>query len=338
MYNSWYYLEDSRKHDGRTFFRIFASFLFVVILILLILEYFTAPEVVDCYEGVLWEDLPRQFNYTNKGLRIKMVGGVVNAGRITIKKQEDKANTVEMYAKISPPSLVNNPEFGFGFTRLFNGSTTLEIFIPQEETHRFCIFFNAVIYLPNEGTLNFYEGRTPNTLYLINDDITMDINILDLHTSNQPIYFGSSWKGEQLNLRTYYKPIDITKPIYDSFLVQMETTDAPIRIKEVLNSTYAITMETQNGDIITDKKLSSGTVVSTSSNGYLSHHEILADRVEIKTTNRFVELNHGHISEVLNIQTLNAKLALNMETCKNCTVLATTVNSEAILNMVIHIL
>jgi hypothetical protein len=147
------------------------------------------------------------------------------------------------------------------------------------------------------------------------------------------IDFRSHWTGDYLTLATRNEPIDIAKPINALFVI-LDTSNAMIRIREDVKLSVAITMTTTNNDIITDKSIDAATVISSSTNGHLSHNIIIANRSEIKTTSGIVEINHGYIDEVSNIQTTNAKLNVNLDYCSHCVIFATSVNSDVVLTMV----
>lgn len=285
----------------------------------------------SCTHGVVWEDLPKQFEYDD-GLKVSVVGGHITGGHIVIKSIEESTSEedgaivkgiIKPTVMISPASLGRSADISYSETHIMNG-TILEINVPQNLPSGACVSLNAVIYVPkNSGflILELQNSRIEVT------DHRLDIEKVLLQTTNQAIEYNPVWQGEDLYLTTTNALIDLKQPINNSRSVLLTTSNAPIRARSYIKAQKIISMTTSNGAIDVDDTLESNQVVNLeSTNAHISAHNIKAYASNVKTSNGRIQIYHSYVSGVFNVQTSNAKLNLALNEGPHTEVVASTSN------------
>ncbi|CEP18219.1 hypothetical protein [Parasitella parasitica] len=292
----------------------------------------------SCSHGFIWRSLPEQFEFSNNGLRIRVIGGNLSGGRITLKKMSkadswDSASTglVKSTALVSPASLADNLDLNYSLTHIDNGSTTLDIYIPHDLSSRACVSLNAVVYLPD--TLKFISLDVQNT-HIDSNEQAVNIETLSLWTTNSAIELGPRWVGKVMELKTTNAHIEINQAIENADAVILATTNGGIRFRQPIRGiTDVIAAKTTNSGIDADTLLEAPAVQLMTTNGHVNVEDIRADRAELKTTNGRIGLSHANISQVVNAQTTNGALALHVNAGNRAEVIARTTNSQVSLSM-----
>ncbi|KAI8646877.1 hypothetical protein BD408DRAFT_409360 [Parasitella parasitica] len=292
----------------------------------------------SCSHGFIWRSLPEQFEFSNNGLRIRVVGGNLSGGHITLKKMsiadnKDSASTglVKSTALVSPASLADNPDLNYSLTHIDNGSTTLDIYIPHDLSSRACVSFNAVIYLPD--TLKFISLDVQNT-HIDSNEQAVNIETLSLWTTNSAIELGPKWVGKVMDLKTTNAHIEINQSIENAEAVIVATSNGGIRFRQPITAIAdVIAAQTTNSGIDIDAFLEAPAVQLMTTNGHVNVENIRADRAEFKTTNGRIDLSHANISQVVNAQTTNGAVALHVDAGSHAEVIARTTNSQVSLRM-----
>lgn len=288
----------------------------------------------SCAHGIEWEALPKEFEF-NKGIKIRTVGGHLSNGQIGIKTitPEDNLNTgtVQLSALIFPPRLADHPDLSYTLTHFING-TILEIYVPQELTRNACVSLNVMIYVPQDTP--YIEIDVQNTRISIADE-TLVVPVVAIATTNAAIELHGSWEGQVLMLGTKNALIELNQPILSSNLVFASTTNAAIRVRQPVLATASIYLYTTNGAIDVDEFLYSERAVDlTSSNSHINVKNVTGSRVEVRTSNGRINIDHGNAITMFHAQTTNGQINAHVDTGAQAEISIRTSNAEITASLV----
>lgn len=335
-----YYNPDKKK---KTCFELFLKYVFYFFCICLVIQMIDllsggVSYADSCSNGFIWRALPEQFDFSSQGIRIRVIGGSLSGGHVTVKRQigSDQVNAsvglVKLTALVSPAGLADNPKLTCNITRLNNGSTTLDLYVPRDLSSRACVSLNAVIYVPE--SLKFVVLEVQNLNIEVSDEV-MNIESISIVTTNQAIEFGSKWVGKDLDLETKNAHIEITQGIENADTVSARTTNGGIRFRQPITGIkYFIAAHSTNAGIDVDTIVEAPAVLLATTNGHVIAENIYANRAELKTTNNRIEAKHANISTLLSTQTTNGAIMLHLDEGDHSELIARTTNSQVILYMV----
>lgn len=335
-----YYNPDKKK---KTCFELFLKYVFYFFCICLVIQMIDllsggVSYADSCSHGFIWRALPEQFEFTDQGVRIRVIGGSLSGGHISVKRQTggDQVNASVGLAKItalvSPAGLADNPDLTYSITHLNNGSTTLEVYIPLDLSSRACVSLNAVIYIPE--SLEFMVLDVQNVNVEVSDEV-MNIDTIFIGTTNQAIEFGPKWVGKALELGTKNAHIEIVQAIENADIINVHTTNGGIRFRQPITAIKdCIIAQSTNAGIDVDTIVQAPAISLATTNGHVIAENIYADRAELKTTNSRIEVNHANISKLLNTQTTNGAVLLHLDEGNHSELIARTTNNQITLYMV----
>lgn len=335
-----YYNPDKKK---KTCFESFLKYVFYFFCICLVIQIIGllsggVSYADSCSHGFIWRALPDQFEFSDQGVRIRVIGGSLSGGHIAVKRQigGDQANAsvglAKLTALVSPAGLADNPELTYSLTHINNGSTTLELYVPRDLSSHACVSLNAVIYIPE--SLKFIVLEVQNVNIEVSDEV-MNVEIISFRTTNQAIEFKPKWVGKDLELETKNAHIEIAQAIENADAISVRTTNGGVRFRQPITAIKSfIVAYSTNAGIDVDTIVEAPDVLLATTNGHVIAENIHAERAELKTTNNHIELKHANISQVLNTQTTNGALLLHLDEGDHSEVIARTTNSQVTLYMV----
>ncbi|KAI9483489.1 MAG: hypothetical protein EXX96DRAFT_606487 [Benjaminiella poitrasii] len=300
-----------------------------------------------CLHGVVWDDFPKRFNYDGHGLSIRVVGGSLLGGRITLKRMSDKdredenvaigMGLVKSTALIAPASLTKNPELQYTLRTDVNGSTLLEIHVPNNLlTTRSCVHLETVIYVPDERIESLQVQAQNAHIEVLNPNGRLQVDHLLLTSTNTPISFDAEWDGKTIELKTSNSPIVLGRSLgsFSSDSILVSTTNGLLKIGKSVKAASLVSLSTTNAAIEIDDSIETEkTIKAFTTNGHINIDKIIADRAEIKSTNSRVHLKHANITSSLSVHTTNGPLRLQMKDGNHAEVVARTSNDEIYLHM-----
>lgn len=324
-------------------FKYIFGFLFICVLlrILGIIEGSTLYEDGSCGRGTSWVALPKQFSF-DESLIVRVVSGSLTNGHITLKTitdqvmEEEKVNgkgLVKMSTVISS-NLAHHPDMKYSIINWSNG-TVLELYIPESSKGNGmnCVNFNAVIYVPPHAGVIRVEVQ--NTRIEVIDE-TIQVEELILSTTNRAIEFYPELTGAtDLMLLTTNGHIEINRPVSVSRIFIASTKNGAIRARAPVKAdSYAVFLTT-NGAIDVDVSVEGARTELTTTNSRITVNNLIAQAVQLKTTNGRIQVDHSTVRDMIDIQSSNAPASIRVdEGMINGDFLLRTTNGAATVYMV----
>ncbi|KAI7907817.1 uncharacterized protein BX663DRAFT_539239 [Cokeromyces recurvatus] len=310
--------------------------LFYFIGFFALLYFFVLPifytKNASCWNSTDRQEFTKQFEYDSHGLSIRVIGGRLSKGHIRLERMTDGEDKglVRSIASISQRNAVSSSsKVTYNLINHTNGSTSLEIYLPHSSLSS-CVSLDTIIYIPNEGKIQFLRIDVPNTYIEASDEhLLSEIDHLSLKSTNNAIRFNSSWKGKRFELETTNSPIEIDQSLVASDSIHISTTNGFIRFKKLIRATHLISVLTTNSNIDIEALIESrGELRAITTNGHVLIEAIIADYADIRSTNKQIKVNSTNVTSILNIQTTNSPLHFYMNQDHHTEVIAQTTNNE----------
>ncbi|KAI9342985.1 hypothetical protein BD770DRAFT_351460 [Pilaira anomala] len=279
-----------------------------------------------CTHGTEWSNVPKEITY-HAGLTIRVMGGSLSSGQISIKSvtSDSITGSVHATAVVSPRSLIYNPELNFYAQYLSNG-TTLEFHLPQYLPSHACVRLDATIYVP-EGT-PFITVDVQNSEIIVLDE-EIDVKQYRLETTNKDIDFFAKTESQDIKLATTNAKVKLHQSALNSGSIELSSTNGMIIVKEPIEAKNDITIKTSNGAIDVQHVTSQeGAIKLVTTNGFIHASNVSADTIKVRTTNGRVKIDHSHPVSLFEAKSSNAAVYVKLDSGDNVKAKLSTTNAQ----------
>lgn len=276
--------------------------------------------------GTEWSNVPKEITY-HAGLTIRVMGGSLSSGQISIKSvtSDSITGSVHATAVVSPHSLIYNPELNFHVDYLSNG-TTIEFHLPEHLPSHACVRLDATIYVP-EGT-PFIAVDVQNSKVIVLDE-EIDVKRYRLKTTNRDIDFFAKTESQDIKLVTTNAIVKLHRSVLNTGSIELSSSNGMIIIKEPIEAKNDITIQTTNGAIDVQQVTSQeGAIRLITTNGFIHASNVTADTIKVHTTNGRVKIDHSHPVSLFEAKSSNAAVYVKLDSGDNVKAKLGTTNAQ----------
>ena len=272
--------------------------------------------------GTRWEDFPRYIPLS-QDVHVNIHGHISTGWIEIVPVSGEKEGAITTDIEITP--FKNLKDFRYSVD---DNTGALDINFPSLSWR--CIDVKMKIYVPsNARSVWVSVSNIP-----IRVDRSLQVDHLELKTSNAKIHLKQGWIGNEMILRTKNAAIKIDGALHAKDLISVRSSNGAIDIDGNVESGSTVDIETSNGSISAGNVRATHVTADTS-NSSIKMNSVHARNVTAKTSNASVNLDHVYADGLVVAHTSNARI--NMDVAGDSSrvqVRCVTSNSKIYLNMV----
>lgn len=272
--------------------------------------------------GTRWADFPRHIPIS-QDVHVS-IQGHISTGYVEIVPVE-KGGAIDTDIEITP--FKDLKDFRYSVD---DRTGALNINFPSLSWR--CIDVKMRIYVPSDARSVWVSvSNIP-----IRVDRSLNVDRLELKTTNAKIHLKQGWIGNEMILRTKNAAIKVDGGLQAKDLISVRTTNGSIDIDGDMQSGSTVDIETSNGSISAGNVRATHVTADTS-NSSIKMNSVHAHNITAKTSNGSINLDHVYSDGLVVAYTSNSRI--NMDVAGDASrlqVRCVTSNSKINLNMVIR--
>lgn len=272
--------------------------------------------------GTRWADFPRHISIT-QDVHVNIQGHISTGWVEIVPVSSEKEGAITTDIDITP--FKDLKDFRFSVD---NHTGALDIHFPSLSWR--CIDVKMKIYVPsNARSVWVSVSNIPITV-----DRSLQVDHLELKTSNANIRLKQGWSGREMLLRTKNAKVRVDGALQAKDLISIRTSNGSVDVDGDMESGSTVDIETSNGSITTGNVRATHVTADTS-NSSIKMNSVNAHNITAKTSNASVNLDHVYSDGLVIAHTSNSRI--NMDVAGDASrvqVRCTTSNSKINLNMV----
>ncbi|KAI7887403.1 hypothetical protein K492DRAFT_232866 [Lichtheimia hyalospora FSU 10163] len=271
--------------------------------------------------GTRWADFPRYIPLS-QDVHVNIQGHISTGWVEIVPVSGEKGGAITTDIEITP--FKDLKDFRYSVD---DNTGALDINFPSLSWR--CIDVKMKIYVPsNARSVWVSVSNIP-----IRVDRSLQVDHLELKTSNAKIHLKQGWTGNEMILRTKNAAVKIDGALHAKDLISVRSSNGVIDIDGNVESGSTVDMETSNGSI-TAGNVRATHVTADTSNSSIKMNSVHARNVTAKTSNASINLDHVYADGLVVAHTSNARI--NMDVAGDSSrvqVRCVTSNSKIYLNM-----
>ncbi|KAJ8652778.1 hypothetical protein O0I10_011584 [Lichtheimia ornata] len=269
--------------------------------------------------GTRWADFPRHIPIS-QDVHVS-IQGHISTGYVEIVPVE-KGGAIDTDIEITP--FKDLKDFRYSVD---DRTGALNINFPSLSWR--CIDVKMRIYVPSDARSVWVSvSNIP-----IRVDRSLNVDRLELKTTNAKIHLKQGWIGNEMILRTKNAAIKVDGGLQAKDLISVRTTNGSIDIDGDMQSGSTVDIETSNGSISAGNVRATHVTADTS-NSSIKMNSVHAHNITAKTSNGSINLDHVYSDGLVVAYTSNSRI--NMDVAGDASrlqVRCVTSNSKINLNM-----
>ncbi|KAI8993716.1 hypothetical protein BDB01DRAFT_341917 [Pilobolus umbonatus] len=275
---------------------------------------------------VAWTDLPPQIDF-QKNVQISIYGQV-SSGQIIVKPLENAGDGFLLTDLQYTPNDQLHNEMSYEIQENDRYFTHLIVRVPEKRIDETCINMNIEIRLPVSTSMVSIMSNNMNVEVY---PLKKEIEHIYVNTSNGHLHV-SRWTGQEITLINHNGEVNIGQ-LFSRDKIRIQSSNAPIHLLNSVESKSFIEIINDNGMVETSSIRSNGTVAVTSSNGAVRINSIMADTIDIQTSNEKIDVKHAEVRGEVTMLTSNGPIDASVLSNNDKRVILGTSNGNVRLHM-----